>query len=98
MTTVQIPQEFFDFCLYLHQDSKEVYGETIEKIITGALRHMDVKRRLTLKKFIDELLAGGYSDADLVKIYGSTDAELGIHDGGMRNFLSMVRSTIARNT
>lgn len=40
MTAIRIPQEFYDFCLYLHQDSIVVYGATVEDIIAGALRHI----------------------------------------------------------
>ena len=92
---MQIPQEFHDFCLYLHQDSMVVYGPKIEDVITGALRHMDKERRAALRKYVDQLLADDYSDAELQAIYRATDAELGIrNDDGIRYFLAMVRDAI----
>jgi hypothetical protein len=95
---MQIPEEFYDFCLYLHQDSMVVYGPEIQDVIAGALRHMDRASRVALRKYIDKLLTGNHSDAELQAIYRTTDAELGIrNDGGMRHFLAMVRDTIDKN-
>ena len=37
---MQIPDEFFDFCLYLHQDSFDVYGTEPKDIAAGATKHM----------------------------------------------------------
>ena len=93
---MQIPDEFYDFCRYLHQDSMMVYGPNIEDVISGALEHMDTAHRSVLRKFIGHLLAGGYSDDELQAIYRTTDAEIGIrNDKGIRHFLAMVRDAIA---
>jgi hypothetical protein len=98
MIAMQIPEEFYDFCLYLHQDSMVVYGSKIEDVISGALQHMDKERRANLRKYISQLLAGEYSDTELQEIYRATDAELGIrNENGIRHFLALVRDTIDQN-
>jgi hypothetical protein len=62
---MQIPEEFYDFCLYLHQDSAGVYGFSVEDIIDGDLRHMKPAQRLLLRDYIRHLIAGDYSDDEL---------------------------------
>jgi hypothetical protein len=93
---MQIPDEFYDFCLYLHQDSFEVYGRSIEEIVDGAMRHMPRDRRARLGDYVTHLLAGGYSDQELQDIYRSTDAEIGIRTG-IRQFLITVRDATGRS-
>lgn len=93
---MNITEEFYDFCLYLHQDYT-LYGPKPQDWIDGALRHMDKERRSALKDYLDGLLSGDYSDAQLQEIYRSTDTELRIWDDrGVRLFLEMVRDTIDR--
>jgi hypothetical protein len=91
---VPAPKEFLDFCSLLHQDLF-LYGPEPRDWVVGALRDMRREKRSTLKTFIDGLLAGGYSDAELQAIYRSTDTELRIwNDEGVRPFLILVRDTI----
>lgn len=93
---MQIPEEFYNFCLYLHQDSFHVYGTEWEDIAAGALQHMPKERKLALRAFLDHLLTNNYSDAQLDKIYYSTDAEIGFRDT-LRRFLGLVRDMIDRS-
>ncbi len=88
-----IPDVFYDFCLYLHQDSMEVYGPDVQDVIDGALQHIPVEQRLLLRNYLSELLSGQYSDNQLQEIFHSTDAELGIRRG-LRQFLAQIRDTI----
>ncbi len=90
---MSIPSEFYDFCLYLHQDSMEVYGPEVQNVIDGALRHMPRDQRMSLRDYLEKLLTGEYSDKQLQEIFSGTDAELGIRQG-LRQFLARVRDTI----
>lgn len=74
---MQIPDEFYDFCLYLHQDSEHVYGPEPQDWIKGALRHIDRKCHPALRAYVDELLNGNYTGKELQDIWHSTDAEMG---------------------
>lgn len=88
------PEEFYDFCLYLHQDF-DLYGPEPQDWINGAMRHMDNASRLVLKDYLVLLLSGDYSDAQLEEIYYSTNTEirfLAVLD--LRRFLGLVRDTI----
>jgi len=53
---MQIPDEFYDLCLYLHQDSFYVYGTDPKDIAAGAIRHMSKAQKETLGAFLDVLL------------------------------------------
>jgi hypothetical protein len=91
------PREFYDFCLYLHQDSVEIYGSDPQDWIEGALQLMQTdERRARLRAYVNELLTGEYSDAQLLEIYRNTDPEMGI-DRGLRHFFAMVRDIIDRH-
>ncbi len=87
---MKIPNEFFKFCLCLHQDFL-LNGPEPQDWIKGALECVQREHRPALSAFVNELLTGGYSDAELQQIYRSTDAELRIWDDrGVRPFLAMV--------
>ena len=93
---MQIPDEFFDFCLYLHQDSFYVYGTEPEDIAAGAINHMSKAQKQTLAAFLDELLTGNYSDDQLQEIYRRGDPEISFSP--LRYFFGLVRDTINRDT
>lgn len=95
MIAISIPEEFYDFCLYLHQDSFYVYGTNPEDIAAGAMKHMSKAQKQTLATFLGELLTGNYSDAQLDEIYRGTDAEIGFRET-LRYFLTLTRDLIDR--
>ena len=93
---IQAPDEFFRFCRGMHQDAFEVYGPEIENVIAGALGFVAKDRQLMLARFLRELLAGS-SDAEIMALYRSSDAEIGFRDPrGLRPYLQMVAETIER--
>jgi hypothetical protein len=94
---MQIPEEFYDFCLYLHQDSFEVYGREPADLAAGPIRHMSKQQKLALRAFLDHLLTGNYSDAQLQEIYRKGDADIWFSDDSLRYFLRLVRDTIDRS-
>ncbi len=89
---MQIPDEFVDLCLYLHQDSFEIYGNDPKDIAAGATKHMSDAQKQALAAFLDELLTGNYSEEQLQEIYLRGDPEISISP--MRYFLGVVRDTI----
>lgn len=96
---MKIPEEFYDFCLGLHQDSSHVYGPEPEDWIKGALGLLRKENHGSLRKFLVELLSGDYSDSQLNEIYFSTDAEVSVRGPrGIREFLEMVRDTLDADT
>jgi len=93
---MQIPEEFYDFCLYLHQDSFHMYGTDPKNIAAGAMEHMSETQKQTLAAFLNELLTGSHSDDQLQEIYRGTDAEIGFRGEELRHFLGLARDTIDR--
>ncbi len=89
---MQITDEFVDLCLYLHQDSFEIYGNDPKDIAAGATKHMSDAQKQALAAFLDELLTGNYSEEQLQEIYLRGDPEISISP--MRYFLGVVRDTI----
>ena len=45
MIAMQIPEEFYDFCLLLHQDSFILYGREPEDVAAGPLQYMSKEQR-----------------------------------------------------
>jgi hypothetical protein len=91
---MQIPDEFFDFRLYLHQDSFYVYGTDPKDIAAGAIKHMSKAQQQNACGFLDELLTGNYSDDQLQEIYRRGDPEISFSP--LRCFFGLVRDTINR--
>lgn len=95
--TMQPSQEFYDFCSGLHQDF-ELYGPRPEDWIDGALKCVKRGRLHALRDYVDGLLGGQYSDAELQELYRSTLSEVRIwEDSGVRQFLGLVRDRIDRS-
>jgi hypothetical protein len=92
---MEIPEVFYDYCAFLHQDSFLVYGPTPEEVAAGALRVIKRERWPQLRAFIEELLAGPYSEADLMKIIRGTYADITPRGpDGARKFLTFLRYLI----
>ena len=93
---MQASDEFSQFCLGLHQDFM-LYGPEPQDWINGALDFVEQGRWRALRGYVDRLLTGGYSDAQLQQLYRDTASELAIWDDrGVRPFLTMLRDTINR--
>jgi hypothetical protein len=95
---MQVSEEFSQFCSGLHQDL-ELYGPTPQDWVRGALDFVPRERWPALRAYLDQLLAGGYSDAQLQQVYRDTLSELAFWDDrDVRRFLTMARDTIDRNS
>jgi hypothetical protein len=92
---MQIPDVFYDYCIWMHQDSFIFYGPTMEDILAGALKKIRTERWPELRAFVHELLTGPYSDSDLLTIFRSTDADVTPSDPpSARGFLLYLRDLI----
>jgi hypothetical protein len=92
---MEIPEVFYDYCSFLHQDSFLVYGPNPEEVTAGALRCIKRERWPELRAFIEELLTGSYSEADLMKIIQGTYADITPRGpDGARKFLTFLRYLI----
>jgi hypothetical protein len=76
---MRVPSEFDKFCgkFYEWQMFADVDG-TIENAISRAVNSLDKQEALVVKQFLDSLLSGRYSGADLVGIWRRTPAQMNL--------------------
>lgn len=91
---MQIPDAFYEFCLLLHQDSFDLYGREPGDLAAGPLRYLSKEQKASLKGFLNELLNGDYSEAQLQEIYRKGDADISLSP--VRYFFELVRDAIDR--
>jgi hypothetical protein len=65
---------------------------------TRAILHSSSITAATLRAFLDHLLNGNYSDAQLQELYRKGDADIGFRGEELRSFLGLTRATIDRDT
>jgi len=91
---MHVSDEFLIFCSGLHQDF-DLYGPEPEDWIRGALGHVHRERHMVFRDYLNEILSGSYSDAQLSETYHNTSPELGFLDNKeLRQFLGMARDII----
>jgi hypothetical protein len=92
---MQVPEVFYHYCSFLGQDALILRGPTMEEAMAGALRIVKREQWPQLRAFIEELLIGPYSEADLMKIIRSTYADITPRGpDGARKFLTFLRFLI----
>jgi hypothetical protein len=77
---MRIPKEFGYFCsrFYCIQVFMDVDDGSMEKTIRRAIRSLNKQQALVVKQFLDKLLSGRYSGADLVGIWRRTPAGMNL--------------------
>ncbi|SRR6266446_2870827 len=76
-----IPDAFKDLCSYFHQDVFLVHS-TPEEMIASALEQMrflgqlNDERKGVLRQFLDELLSGRHTSAEIRQMWWETPAEI----------------------
>lgn len=93
---MQIPEAFYEFCLLLHQDSFDFYGREPEELAAGPLQYLSKEQKTALRVFLDHLLTGNYSEAQLQEIYRKGDADISFSP--IRYLFELVRDAIDRGT
>jgi hypothetical protein len=88
---MRIPKEFDQFCSQFlePQAFADVYDGSYEKLIESAVASLNRPQAPVVKQFLDELLSGRYSGADLVGIWRRTPARMN---------LGNAKTTVARLT
>lgn len=92
---LNIPQAFYLFGFWMNQAAPLLYGRTPEEMVAGALSRIDEDQRPALRAFVDQLLTGPYSEADLQKVYSNAEADIGPRgQDGARKMFSLIRATL----
>lgn len=90
---MDVPEEFHQLAGLFYPHSHEEYFSEKEWI-AGTLAGFRGEDKKVIKAFLDELLSGRYSDAELERIWKSTSPTYGFRPGGHRIFLTKIRDAI----
>jgi fructose-1-phosphate kinase PfkB-like protein len=92
---INIPPEFRYLVACFHQDSLEgVVNE--QQWIATAIEFLSKPQKQVVRGFLDDLLAGDVSNADLTRIWESSDPDFIIpNEVELRQFLTLVRGNLS---
>ena len=90
---MQIPEEFNQFVTGIYPGIPRD-DESLESLAAAGLEMTSVKTRRTVLAFLNELLDGGYSDADIEDAWNVQSPSYNFSAGGHRVFLEIVRRQI----
>jgi hypothetical protein len=90
---MQIPEEFNQFVIGIYPGIPRD-GESLESLAAAGLEMTSVKTRRAVLAFLNELLDGGYSDADIEEAWNMQSPSYNFSAGGHRVFLEIVRRQI----
>jgi hypothetical protein len=91
---MKIPYEFEQFvgCIYPEDDPGE--SVSLESLAAAALEHKVANERRVVLAFLNELLDGGHSDAELQYVWRVQSPRNDFSPGGHRLFFEEVRRQI----
>jgi hypothetical protein len=90
---MKIPEEFATFVKCIYPGIPRASG-SLESLAAAALEDSDVNERRVVLAFLNELLDGGYSDADIEDAWNVQSPSYNFSAGGHRVFLEIVRRQI----
>jgi hypothetical protein len=90
---MKIPYEFEQFvgCIYPEDPGESV---SLESLAAAALEHKVANERRVLLVFVNELLDGGHSDAELEYVWRKQSPRSNFSPGGHRVFFEEIRRQI----
>jgi hypothetical protein len=90
---MKIPYEFEQFvgCIYPEDDRE---SESLESLAAAALEHKVANERRVVLAFLNELLDGGHSDAELEHVWLKQSPRFSFSPGGHRVFFEEIRRQI----
>ena len=93
---MQIPEEFNQFVIGIYPGIPRDDG-SLESLAAAGLEMSSAKERRVVLAFLNELLDGGYSDADIEDAWNVQSPSYNFSAGGHRVFLEIVRRQIIAN-
>lgn len=92
-----VPQEFKRLAERFYQGSDEDVS-TPDEWVLQAVRGLNSRQKAVVKSFLDRVLSGSYSGADLQRIWNDTSADYDFRkDDHLRTFLTLIRDMIERD-
>ena len=68
MKEIKIPKEFLQLCTHWHQDMSLIASKP-EQIADELIRGLSDRDKAAIKRFLDKLLSGGYSTAEIKGVW-----------------------------
>jgi hypothetical protein len=90
---MQIPEEFNQFVTGIYPGIPRASG-SLDSLAAAGLAMSSAKERRAVLAFLNELLEGGYSDADIEDAWNVQSPSYNFSTGGHRVFLEIVRRMI----
>jgi hypothetical protein len=90
---MQIPEEFNQFVIGIYPGIPHDW-KSLESLAAAGLEMSSAKERRVVLAFLNELLDGGYSDADIEDAWNVQSPSYNFSPGGHRVFLEIVRRQI----
>ena len=90
---MQIPEEFNQFVIGIYPGIPHDW-KSLESLAAAGLEMSSAKERPVVLAFLNELLDGGYSDADIEDAWNMQSPSYNFSAGGHRVFLEIVRRQI----
>jgi len=84
------PRAFHKFSGFFYPRGYEDYA-SVDEWIAHNIEVLPIQEKVDLKRFLDELLSGRYSDEELADVWGSTSPVYEFRPGGHRHFFKKVR-------
>jgi hypothetical protein len=85
------PEAFLIFTAYFHQDLLAIYP-TIDDAMRDMRNFLTPDQIIEVKAFLDELIAGPYTNEELMNIWEKSRSEIRFVRGDIREFLREARS------
>ncbi|MGZ8390138.1 MAG: hypothetical protein ACXWVL_06015 [Rhodoplanes sp.] len=90
---MNIPEGFYQFSGFLYPGSLHEY-DSQDEWIAANLGWLSAQDRMEIKRFLDGVLDGPYSDAELADIWNCTGPVYNFRPGDHRLFFAMIRDLI----
>ena len=90
---MRIPAEFQLLVTCFYQGSDKEFS-SLEDWAAMALRLSEQERSPIVKQFLDELLSGRYSDAELQRVWWDCGPDYEFADDALRTILTLLRDAI----
>ena len=91
---MEVPDEIRQLVIAFYPHSEDDYA-TAEEWIAGTLKgFFNDREREVIRRFLDELLSGRYSDEEIKEVWRRPYPSYDFTDGGHRAFFTMIRKAL----
>lgn len=90
---MSVPRDIHQLITLFYPGSRDD-AATEEEWIANVVRSFSEERKAGIRKYLDELLSGRYSDAEIARVWRSVSPSYDFSEGGHRYFLTEIRKAL----